>query len=340
MCAVIDGDGAAVTLPPEWYHDPVVFQRERAQIWGRSWLYVAAIGQLADAGRYVATTVAGWPVVVVGEGGEKVRGFHNVCRHRAGPLVWDGSGTCTRLVCRYHGWAYGLDGVLASARDFGCDPGPISLHPVRAEVWRGLVFVNLDMDAAPLTDALGDFAEACAGVTWEGFAHRSDVDHDITANWKTYAENYLEGYHIPLVHPGLSREIDVSRYEVSVGDRWCRHRAPTRDGAVNAGLWIWRWPNLALNTYPGGMNVERFIPLTATTTRVSYSYFFDGELDEDVVNTSRAIVGEDRRICEAVQRNLEAGVYRSGWLSARHETGVAAFQDWVRAASDADATTP
>jgi choline monooxygenase len=327
-----------VTLPPEWYHDAAVFGHERAQIWRREWIFVTSAQALAEPGRYVATTVAGWPVVVLCDDDGAVRAFHNVCRHRAGPLVWDGSGSCTRLVCRYHGWAYGLDGALRSARDFGCDLGPLSLDPVRAEVWRGLVFVNLDPGAAPLVDVLGDFAAACDEVMWEGFTHRADVDHDITANWKTYAENYLEGYHIPLVHPALAREIDATRYEVAVGDRWCRHRAPTRDGAVNAGLWIWRWPNLALNVYPGGMNIERFVPVSPTSTRVSYSYFFAGDLDEEVVAVSRTIVGEDRRICEAVQRNLEAGVYRSGWLSPRHEAGVGAFQDWVRAALDGTVT--
>jgi choline monooxygenase len=317
-------------LPPEWYHDPALFGRERELIWAREWLAVTTSSHLDRPGSYVATTIAGWPVLVVRDASGAIRGFHNVCRHRAGPLVWDGVGTCTRLVCRYHGWAYGLDGELASARDFGCDPGALSLHPIRTEVWRGLVFANLDPEAPALVEALGDFAEQCADVAWEPFVHHGDADHEVAANWKTYAENYLEGYHIPLVHPALNREVDAARYEVTVGDRWCRHTAPTRSGSVNAGLWIWRWPNLALNVYPGAMNLERFVPLSPTRVRVSYSYFFAGEADDDVVAMSTTVLSEDRRICEAVQRNLEAGAYRAGTLSPRHERGVAAFQGWVR----------
>ena len=301
-------------------------------MWAREWVVAAMTSQLPEPRRYVAATVAGWPILLVTDDDGTLRGFHNVCRHRAGPLAWDGAGSCSRIVCRYHGWAYGLDGALVSARDFGCDPGEQPLLPVRAEVWRGFIFVNLDPDAAPLLESLGDFVDQCAAVAWETFTHAGDAEHEIASNWKTYAENYLEGYHIPLVHPGLARELDVAAYEVAVGDRWCRHSAPTRAGSVNAGLWIWRWPNLALNVYPGGMNVERFIPASPTRTRVSYSYFFAGERDEAVIAMSKTVLDEDRRICEAVQRNLEAGVYRSGTLSPRHEQGVAAFQRWVRAA--------
>ena len=329
-----------MTLPPSWYHDPEIFRRERDRLWGRHWLAVATASQLDAPGRYVATTVAGWPVLVVSDADGRVRAFHNVCRHRAGPLCWDGVGTCTRLVCRYHGWSYGLDGTLTSARDFGCDPGERSLLALRCDTWRGIVFVNLASETSPLADEIGEFAEQCAAVRWEDLVHRADAHHDVEANWKTYAENYLEGYHIPLVHPGLNREVDASRYTVTVGSRWCRHDAPTRDGAVNAGLWIWCWPNLALNVYPGGMNLERFVPLSPTTTRVHYSYFFAGEVDEAVVSMSTTVLEEDRRICEAVQRNLEAGAYGEGVLSPRHEGGVEAFQAWVRHALDAPGGAP
>ena len=321
-----------MTLPPAWYHDPEVFRRERVSLWGRQWLAVGTTHQLDRPGRYLATTVAGCPVLVVSDAAGTVRAFHNVCRHRAGPLVWDGAGTCSRLVCRYHGWSYGLDGALASARDFGCDPGALPLLAVHVDAWRGIVFVNLAPDPPPLADAIGAFAEQCAGVRWEDFTPGGEAHYDVGANWKVYAENYLEGYHIPLVHPGLNREVDASRYTVTVGERWCRHDAPTRQGAVNAGLWIWCWPNLALNVYPGGMNIERFVPLSPTTTRVSYSYFFAGAAHEAVVAMSTTVLEEDRRICEAVQRNLEAGVYTAGVLSPRHERGVDAFQGWVRSA--------
>jgi choline monooxygenase len=66
-----------------------------------------------------------------------------------------------------------------------------------------------------------------------------------------------------------------------------------------------------------------------------YHYFFadlDDPANDDVVRISKVVVEEDRAIVEAVQRNLDAGVYDVGRLSPRHEAGVRMFQDLVRAA--------
>ena len=326
----------ATSLAPRCYADPDVFAGERAAIWGREWIYVARATQLVRAGDYVAVDLCGWPVVVVApEAGATPRAFLNVCRHRAGPLVHDGAGSCgSSLVCRYHGWSYDLDGRLHSARDFGAVVDPdTALAPVRCEVWRGLVFVNLDAGAPPLVQDLGEFATACEGFEIEACTEPRDVEDAVACNWKVYAENYLEGYHIPLVHPGLLREIDAKRYEVRVGDRWVEHIAPPRDGAATAGRWLWRWPNLALNLYPDGVNIERYLPDGVSRTRVLYTYLFppggDPLAHEASVKLSLELLEEDRTICEAVQRGLTSGAYEPGPLSPRHEAGVAAFQGWV-----------
>ena len=111
---------APESLDAALYRGPDQYAIERRTIFARSWLLIAHESQLPDTGSYVATSVAGYPLIVVrGEGG-KIRAFHNVCRHRAGPLADDGEGRCEgQLVCRYHGWRYALDGRLANARDFG-----------------------------------------------------------------------------------------------------------------------------------------------------------------------------------------------------------------------------
>ena len=327
------------TLPASWYHDPDVYERERHAIFATEWLYAGHDRALRSPGDYLATDVCGWQVLVVVDKSGALRGFHNVCRHRAGPLVDDDTGNAALLVCRYHGWAYDLDGSLRTARDFGdaedLDTSQFGLHPVRVDRWRGLVFVNLDPAAPSLLDALADFASECDGFPMEDMVFTSEVSHELAANWKTYADNYMEGYHIPLVHPTLNREIDARQYRVDVRDRYAIHSAPARDGSPTSGRWLWRFPNLALNLYPDGMNVERFVPLGPTRTRVVYHYFFrDGREDKDSIEMSMQLLEEDARICEAVQRNLESGVYDTGRLSPRHEGGVARLQELVRQALD------
>ena len=338
---------AELTLPASWYVDPLVWERERRAVFGREWLFVGHREGLSDPGDYLACTVAGWPVVVVVDDDGELRAHQNVCRHRAGPLVHDGRGRVPSLVCRYHGWAYGLDGRLRSARDFGAtegfDPAAVSLATARVGEWRGLVFVNLDLDgtAIPLLEALGTFADECAPYPLEELVPTHEAEHELACNWKAYADNYLEGYHIPLVHPGLNKEIDAKRYVVDVDERhrWVRHSAPARDGAVNSGRWLWRWPNLALNLYPDAMNVERYDPVAPGRTRLRYSYSFrrpdDRAANDVVVRVSSEVTSEDVVICESVQRNLASGSYGTGWLSPRHEGGVAAFQRWIREAVEA-----
>ena len=118
----------------------------------------------------------------------------------------------------------------------------------------------------------------------------------------------------------------------------CSHSAPARRGAATAGRWLWRFPNLAVNVYPDGMNVERFLPLGPRRTRIVYDYFFRDlspaaqAANDEVVRLSLEVLDEDRVICEAVQRNLESGVYDLGRLSPRHENGVAYLQSLVREA--------
>ena len=327
------------TLPSEWYHGESQWELDRRAVFSREWAVVGHVSDLRAAGSYLATDIAGSPVVIVRGADGALSAFHNVCRHRAGPLVWDGTGHVSSFVCRYHGWVYELDGRLRSPRDFGDDPpldrGACGLFGATVDVWRGLVWANLDPAAPALSESLGGFAEATAGFPMEELVPAHELSHEIVADWKVYAENYLEGYHIPLVHRELNREIDAARYEVHVGDRWCRHEAPTRSGAVNAGRWLWRWPNVALNLYPDSMNLERFLPTGPGRVRISYRYFTrDGISDDEVVRISSTVLEEDARICAAVQRNLAAGTYRSGVLSPRHEDGVAAFQHLVRTARE------
>ncbi len=198
-----------------------------------------------------------------------------------------------------------------------------------------MVWVNLDQSAPVFEEDLGTFLHETDGFPLAAYRFRGERHEDLACNWKTYVDNYLEGYHIPLVHPTLVREVDAAEYRVDIRDRYCIHSAPARDGARNAGRWLWRWPNVALNVFVHGMNVERILPLAHDRTRVVYTYFFV-DADDDAVQAAMDVavttLAEDRAICEAVQRNLDAGVYDTGVLSPKHERGVAQFHDLVRTA--------
>jgi choline monooxygenase len=315
-----------------------VYAAERTTVWWSNWLAFAPAARFEAPGAYVAEEIAGWPIVVMRSPSGELAGFHNTCPHRGGPMVWNGHGVSGNLVCRYHGWAFGFDGALKSARDFGgdadCD-GACALTPIGVEVWGQYVWVDLAAGGVPLMSALGSFVDQTETFPIEEFRFAHHQSRVIACNWKTYADNYLEGYHIPLLHPELNREIDVKGYRVDVfaDDDYCLHTAPARDGSINSGRWLFRYPNLAYNVYEDGMNVEQILPLGADRTIVAYDFFFrdpDAPEIEETVKLSAVTLDQDQQICEAVQRSLDAGLYRSGPLSPKHEAGLGWFQDRLR----------
>lgn len=322
------------TLPAALYRDPLAYGRERAAVFDAGWQFLGHESELPAEGDYLASEAAGRPVVAVRAAGGEIKAFHNVCRHRAGPLTQDGRGNCGgELVCRYHGWRYALDGRLRSAVGFGAaegfDPRAFGLVPVRLALWRGFLFVNLGGEAEPLEALLAPldrlFEER--GVHLPAASFRRS--HDLACNWKTYVENYLEGYHIGPVHPALAEEVEVEHYRVTMHGAVALHEVPTRSG-VNDGLWAWVWPNLAFNVYRYGLMVEHMRPIGHDRTRLDYLYFHEPGADlTAMLAASDQLTAEDKAICEAVQRNLDAGVYDIGVLSPRHEVGVGWFQSRI-----------
>ncbi len=323
-------------LPVDLYRGDEALRNDRTAVLRRTWQFVGHESQATGAGDYLADVLGGAPVVVVRKPDGALAGFHNVCRHRAGALVADGTGNCGEtFTCRYHGWKYALDGRLRNAVDFGSAPGfdprQYGLFPVRCETWRGLVFINLDMGAPPLADLLAPLA-----VRWpEGQAGFPLVErraHRIGCNWKTYVENYLEGYHLPMVHPEFDTDVVVSGYWTQIEGDIVFSGAPARDASVYGGLWGWLWPNLGVNVYRHGYMIERMTAVGPAETRLDYFYFFDPEEADalpEMMKFSDLVTAQDLAICEEVQRNLEAGVYTGGVLSPKHETGVAWFQNRI-----------
>lgn len=324
------------TLPARLYGDPDALARERAAVFGKAWLCLGHEAEAPDPGSWIAVDIAGWPLVAVRGQDGLLRAFHNVCRHRAGPLVDGAAGRCEgELVCRYHGWRYALDGRLRAATGFGpadgFDPRQFGLFAVRLELWRGLVFINLDPDAGPLDGVVAPLEALLAERGLDVPVPALRRSHDLACDWKTYAENYLEGYHIGSVHPVLAEELGGADYQVRIeGDLVVQEARGVNDGP-QAGVWGWLWPNLGINVYRDGAMIERIVPVGPGRTRLDYLFLNargPAGLGEALAASDR-LTAEDAAICEAVQRNLTAGVYDRGVLSPRREAAVGWFQDRI-----------
>jgi choline monooxygenase len=339
---------AALTLPAACYVEPQFAAIERAAVFARSWQLVAHQEQVAETGDHALADSAGVPLLVVRGGDGVLRALHNVCRHRAGPLAACDGRAASQLQCRYHGWRYALDGRLLGAPDMGRAEGfdvtAIRLPQARVAVWQGLVFAALD-DAAAF-DALVDGIDARLNRSLADYEFDRCVGYDAACNWKVYVDNYLEGYHVPRVHPGLASLLDDRRYATTTA-RWHSLQASPLAGsgpyAQGEALYWWLYPNTMLNVLPGRLQTNRVVPVAVDRCRVEFAYFYARDVGPQQraqdQRFSDGVQHEDVAICEAVQRGLASGSYVAGRLNPRHESGVLLFHDLLRAAYRAAAPT-
>jgi choline monooxygenase len=276
---------------------------------------------------------------------KKLRGFYNVCRHRAGPPA-EGCGSRKVFRCGYHGWTYALDGRLLNAPEmdgtanFCADE--FRLRPIHIAEWQGQIFVNLDPDAQPLLSALRELPEQAAKYKLGEMRLAGRRDYPMQCNWKVYIDNYLEGYHLPSVHPSLNRELDYSAYVTTLSEKHSLQASPIRgpeneatvqrhykqsEGDMAAG-YFWIFPNWMLNCYPDNVSLNIVLPTGPETCVAIFEWYFPAnrvDTADQTMKFSDEIQAEDGHICEVVHKNLKSQSYDRGRYSAKQEKGLHHF---------------
>jgi choline monooxygenase len=350
----------AQTLASKYYTDPGILAIEKDRIFRRTWQHAGTLNQacgevngskltISDPETFFTADVADEPIVVVRDKQGTLRAFSNVCRHRAGPIA-QGSGCKNVLRCGYHGWTYTLDGRLIGTPDVDgvefFDRSTMGMFPLRLETWEQFIFVNFDPSAVPLSTYLGKIPEQASGFPITGLQLAERRDYVIECNWKVYVDNYLEGYHIPIAHPGLMREIDYAQYRTDTYRYHSQQFAPIRamkqedtierlyapDTGIGDALYFWVFPNLMLNIYPDNVQTNLIVPLSHEKTLTIFEWFFHdaaSEKNREKINRSIAfseeVQKEDIALCEHVQCGLRSATYDRGRYSVKRENGVHHF---------------
>ncbi len=331
-----DAPERSYTLPARFYTDPAVFEREKEAIFYRTWHYVGHVAHFETPGDYVTLRIADQGIFVIrGKDGE-LRGFYNVCQHRAHELLQGAGNVKAVITCPYHAWAYDTAGALRTARNCeelpNFDKADFTLPQVRVEVFCGFVFVNLDEHAPALAEQAGDLADDIMSRFPDLEAMRPIETMDfggpsMKAGWKVVVENYVECYHCGPAHPDFADITDLACYQMDTFGIWSRQLGPKAkpensaysfapDAPLQSSAFWYLWPTTTFNTMPGKteMIVLAVRPETPeTTTFAGHVYSLDGELDRARYEYLCDVLGpEDAGLCESVQRGLKSRGYDQG----------------------------
>jgi len=336
----------AYTIPASWYVDERVAELERQFVFGGNWQVIARVDQINKPGQFVTTQLAGEPLVIVRSDWERLSAFYNVCRHHAAAVVTETEGRASIFRCPYHGWSYGLDGVLKGAPEFdgvcGFDRGQNGLAPVQVGIWEQFVFVNLDPNCEPLPAFLGKLISRVAPVSPKNLHFFERCVYSLNCNWKVFVDNYLDGgYHVPHLHKALNSVLEYKQYTIENEDRYCLQSSPmvasNEDAATSAtrqgerAWYFWQYPNFMINLYKGYMDTNLVVPDGVDRCKVVFDFYFDdvseaaAERNRQSIAVGERVNDEDVGICESVQRGLHSRAYGAGRLSVRREAGEHLF---------------
>jgi choline monooxygenase len=346
----IDPDVAlARTLPSSFYLDPAVHALTRERVFARSWQWLGDLDDVQLPGSLSPRTMGAGdldePLLLARDAGGALRCLSNVCTHRGNVLV-RAACRAEQIRCSYHSRRFDLAGRMTfmpgfeAAKNFPAASD--HLPRVALAEFAGHAFASL-APAAPFEDFLADMRTRLAWLAFDELRHdpARDRDFEVAAHWALYVENYLEGLHIPFLHPALNQVLDMERYSYHLGRYGSLQLALARDGdeafelppasidhgqRVAAYYW-WVFPNLMLNLYPWGLSLNAVQPLAADRTRVSFrGYVRDaGRLARGAGAALDQVEQEDEAAVESVQRGLRSRLYDSGRYSPSHERGVHHF---------------
>jgi len=335
------------TLPGGWYGDEAVHRALIERVFVPSWQAGPGLEQLGEPGAVVPWTLAPGTLdepVVTTRREAGLRTLSNACTHRGAKIV-DHACHAHTLRCPYHGRRFDLGGRLQAAPGFATLPEGQDLPQVRTSTLGPLVVATLG-DGPELAAQAGDAWARVAPVLDREMTVGSARSYEIDVNWMLYVENYLEGMHVPFVHPGLARAIDLRAYHVEVLPGAVLQVAEATDGATIplshghpdadravAAYYLWFFPDLMVNLYPWGLSLNHVQPLGPRRTRVVYRTWVadPSRLGAGAGGDLDTVELEDQDVVRRVQAAVGSRLYRPGTYAPGQEDGVRAFHRWIRA---------
>ncbi|HLY05863.1 MAG TPA: aromatic ring-hydroxylating dioxygenase subunit alpha [Rhizomicrobium sp.] len=352
------------SLPAWLYADGGFFEAERRHLFTRAPHLVCHANDIPNPGDYHTLDILGEKFVALRGADGVVRSFHNVCRHRASRIAQGDSGNCGhRLVCPYHAWSYALDGSLKSVPPWqgfeNLDRAGYGLVPLDQEIWRGFIFVRIERGLPSVAEMIAPYDDEIAVHDFENLVPQGRVTlRPRSVNWKNVADNYGDGLHIPVAHPGLTRlfagsyrieaQAWVDKMEGRITER------PSTNGTERLyqsllarfdhlpeerrRIWSYYrlWPYVAFDVYPDQVDFMQFVPVSPTETLIREIGYARKDSRREIRlarylnwRINRQVNAEDSVLIARVQAGMSSSSYLSGPLS-KLEVCLAAFARRLR----------
>lgn len=357
-------DLGAQSLPAWIYQDAEFFEREKQAIFRAAWQLVCHVSDIPRPGDFHTLEFLGESLVVLRAEEGAVRAFHNVCRHRGARLLDGPSGHCgRRITCPYHAWTYALDGRLIGLpqRDSfpGLDSAQHGLKPLEHEVYMGFIFVRFAGGLPSVREMAAPYQRELAAYRFEELVPMGRASlRSRAVNWKNVADNYSDGLHINVAHPGLTRLFGRG-YGIEArpwidkmwgmlrdtpssnwSERLYQQLLPPVEGLPPERQRLWTyfklWPNVALDIYPDQVDFMQFLPVSPTETLIREIAYVHPDSRREMRaarylnwRINRRVSLEDKALIERVQAGMASSSYTAGPLS-RGEVCLRSFAQRMR----------
>ncbi len=312
----------AETLSSKFYTDESFFYQANEKIFGRSWHYVGVTEEINNLKPF---NILDTPLVITKEA-ENFHCISNVCTHRGAILV-EKDCTANGIRCRYHGKRFALDGKFLSMPEFenaiNFPSAKDDLPKVNLDFWDKFIFASLSQEIQ--LDSFLSEMKQCVQIT-DNLKLTATKDYHVNAHWALYCENYLEGFHVPFVHPALNNEIDFGTYTTEIF-RYSNLQTAYNDNGELAALHFFIFPNMMFNFYPWGLSLNIVRPINPQKTTISYYTFVSDEskTGKGAGGDLNTVEMEDQAIVESVQKGIRSRLYDTGRYSPDREQGTHHF---------------
>jgi phenylpropionate dioxygenase-like ring-hydroxylating dioxygenase large terminal subunit len=336
-------------LPAWLYFHPRFFVAEQERILAPSWQVVCHVNDIPSAGDFHTFDFIGESIVVVRGRDGVPCAFSNVCLHRAAKLVDGPTGQCSRIVCPYHAWTYDLEGRLVGVplrQTYpGLGSGERRLAPIELEVFKGFIFIRLEGGGPSVAEMMAPYAEELEPYRFEALQPFGRMTvYSKSVNWKNIGDNYSDGLHITVGHPGLARLFGRDYgFEAAawVDKMWGRLVDTPSDNmserayqallpdvehlpAERKRLWAYYklWPNLAFDVYPDQIDFMQWIPVSPTETVIREIAYALPDASRELKaarflnwRINRRVNAEDSELVARVQQGMASRWFEPGPLS-------------------------